>query len=251
MGGFVQGMQDLLFRRSVIFEDITYYVNGGTGSDDNDGSVSAPFATIGKATGLLTGKVFMGSVTINVEAGTYAEAISINGFYVQNSLSIIACNGSVILTGIAIEANTSIYVGLVIAGYLAITSDGASSHFVPTPTTSSTYYAVYIYRTLSSVFINYVSPDFTSASGTNLGVYSLRSPLTVVANFACSNADYAIDNTGGRVITSGLTGSGNSVIYRASTGGAISLNTNSTIAGTTVSSKSNGSMIVDADGTLL
>ena len=46
-----------------------YYVGGANASDDNDGSVSAPFATLDKA--LLTGGDTKGN-NIYVRAGTYS-----------------------------------------------------------------------------------------------------------------------------------------------------------------------------------
>lgn len=66
-------------------ENTTYYVNPTTGSDTNDGSSGAPFATVGKAVELAEGVAQRRAtaVTINLAAGTYAERVVFSDYTSQ------------------------------------------------------------------------------------------------------------------------------------------------------------------------
>jgi hypothetical protein len=63
-----------------VISDVTYYVNGNSGSDLNDGSSGAPFSTIGKAVSMFHGFAVK-NCKISIAAGTYAEEVNLTGFH--------------------------------------------------------------------------------------------------------------------------------------------------------------------------
>ena len=65
---------DIVPQTNVTTKDLTYYVDGTTGSNSADGSATMPFKTINKVVNLLPSTI-TSTITINVAAGVYAETI--------------------------------------------------------------------------------------------------------------------------------------------------------------------------------
>lgn len=71
----------LLNTRRRLTADTTFYVNGTTGSDANDGSAGAPWATLTKAAAYLRTQLDLNgfTVTVSVANGTYTTGFALSG----------------------------------------------------------------------------------------------------------------------------------------------------------------------------
>lgn len=125
-----------------VTDGITLYVNGGTGSDSNDGSSGSPLATIQEAVDRFAGKVVKNCV-INVAAGTYQENLQVSGYSAAmfNGLSIIGDTGKEMLGYSFIHGDSTAfgftYEG---SGAITLTSDngGAGGRWRITVTRATT-----------------------------------------------------------------------------------------------------------------
>lgn len=78
---------------SVQSGNVTYYVNGSTGDDSNDGTLAHPFKTFEKALAMAPND---GVCTIYVYAGTYTHASQYGDFDIDNKkINLLARNGQV------------------------------------------------------------------------------------------------------------------------------------------------------------
>ena len=96
-GYVIPTQTELSDKLGVVKTATTYYVNGTTGNDSNDGlSTETAFKTINKATSLVNNKIISATVTINVEPGYYQENVLLTGI-LQSRIS--GQNASVLLYG--------------------------------------------------------------------------------------------------------------------------------------------------------
>ncbi|MDQ5984287.1 MAG: hypothetical protein RUMPE_01334 [Eubacteriales bacterium SKADARSKE-1] len=87
--------------------DITYYINASTGSDTNAGSSSYPFKTIQHAINVLP-KCINHDVKIYLATGTYAEVVTIKGFFGGGSFSLYGNTSSALSTSYTITGQIHI-----------------------------------------------------------------------------------------------------------------------------------------------
>ncbi|MDQ5983481.1 MAG: hypothetical protein RUMPE_00505 [Eubacteriales bacterium SKADARSKE-1] len=87
--------------------DITYYINASTGSDTNAGSSSYPFKTIQHAINVLP-KCINHDVKIYLATGTYAEVVTIKGFFGGGSFSLYGNTASALSTSYTITGQIHI-----------------------------------------------------------------------------------------------------------------------------------------------
>jgi len=155
--------------------DMTYYVNGATGSDSNDGLSSGnAFLTINKAISMIPSLLFH-TYTINVAAGTYAEVLkleAISGTGVINILgaSSYATAGSYQITSAYFQR---ISPKLYIKGFEA--------------TNSSTSVTSFRFTSCDNIYVQYCE-----SSGTSLyGFFAEFNTTGRLYGCGCSNASYA------------------------------------------------------------
>ncbi|NMD00282.1 MAG: DUF1565 domain-containing protein [Bacteroidales bacterium] len=111
----------------------TYYVNGSTGNDSNDGSSGSPFKTIAKAISKVP-QIVNNGITINIADGTYTEGITLQG-RLGNAFVQIVGNSStpsnVVLTGqIALQCNTCY---IILNGFKTTKTGGHGFYLVNNP----------------------------------------------------------------------------------------------------------------------
>jgi hypothetical protein len=251
MNGF--GFNPLQFA-TVIKKPVTYYVDGSVVASGDGLSWETAFKTIAEATGLLTGKVFLGNVTINIEAGTYNEPLYLTNVFCLGTLSIYPREGNVILTGSYItptgKASYSSYIEKIMASCFNL---GLSAYrFIASPNSFGTLFhnVFHFYDVINETHVYVDIDDMSGYPSTNKRGFDVqRTTKITIHGGSCNNATLAFDIYNSEVYVSGVSGSGNTTVISALNGSCVYLNSN-TITGTTLYVKSS-SLIVNIDGTLL
>ena len=198
--------------------NLTVYV-ATTGSDTNGAGTSAlPYATITKALNSIPKNLDGRTVVINIAAGTYAETVSVNGFY--GGMLRFSGSGTVTINNLDVRACT-LYVDNIVlactAGTGIIVTDNATLIVTSSVTLTSSTLGLLV-TNCSSVHIG--------------GSLSLTGMATGIA--ASNNA---------RIFVSTISGSGIGTVMTASSGATIAYGGNSATANTAIAATSTGGRI--------
>ncbi|WP_019908298.1 C1q-like domain-containing protein [Paenibacillus sp. HW567] len=220
LDGVTSGIQGQLNARPLLTTtpqqttgDITFYVRTD-GNDNNTGLANTSggaFKTIGKAIWALP-QIINHQVIINVAAGTYPEKVNVAGFSGSNNLTIQGASAATtthMVNGFDVFYNS---INVRIIGFTGTRTDAAPFNAVATQ-------EVFFYRCL--VTANSASYAFNADEGAMMYLGQCIISNRGVAVYAQVEA---------KIFTSDLSGSANTVGYRAYFGGKI------TVTGTLVSS---------------
>ena len=189
---------------SATTQNLIFYVNASTGSDENDGSSGSPFATIAKAVSLIP-QIVNHTVTINLADGNYSEGITLSGYVGKGQVNVLGNDSNpenVVLSGQVVVQHCSCWVQVF---GLKTTWVGGSTH-------SSAFYCQY---NPGLIHFRYLIADAVDAN--NYGVHLLACPAVMVSNSTFSNKLYGMRaNYCSRVFSNVNAGTGNSVGLYAS-----------------------------------
>lgn len=190
----------------ILSNALTIYVNSTSGSDNDDGSQSTPYATLTKAISILP-KLIQGAVTINVAEGSY-EFPNIFGFSGYGNIVIIGAGTSTIYTN-------AINIGYNSLSYIQI----ANAQFQYTPQSSESdklYNNTGIIDLTGLTFLGTEGTPLTSplriSSSANVlvnnctfnyfdtAILTISATRCVITNLTCNNGTSAIGIYNGAIV---------------------------------------------------
>lgn len=255
MNGF--GFHPLQFS-TIIKNNVTYYVDAAVSTSGDGLTWGTAFKTIAEATNKLRGKIFWGDLIVRVKAGTYNEGIILDRITAAGSLLVSACYGVVTLTGLATQAAfanlfdimISLHGVIVNRAAITIATGGSWALTPPTNGQKATFYGVFAKDT-PCIEVNSITADLSSVPAASKIGISAASCSGAFNKNNISNASiaFSLANVPHAKIWASL-GSGNTTVYSLDAS-KVSLGTANTITGTTTIAKSNGSLVINTDGTLL
>ena len=176
-------------------QNLTFYVNPATGSDENDGSSGSPFATIAKAVSLIP-QVVNHTVTINLADGSYSEGITLKG-YIGGGLLVV-------------EGNTTNPENVVLSGMVYITQNQARIQINGLKTTITGTHGIYANSNSGQLYINYF--QCVTADASYSGVYAAYCPSVFIQNSTISGRKWGIFAANcSRIFSNTNGGTGNSI----------------------------------------
>lgn len=239
---------------NVYYGDLSLYVDAAVGSSGNGSSWADAYKTIAEANNRLgTYAMVAGHITVYIKTGTYAEAlVAPPGLYAK-SLSYAPDSGNVTVTGTSDWAGGGLHGASVVATYIpmSLTFGSGSYNIVCSPSSwlSSSHSGVYM---LQCRYVNlWITCNLVSVTGVSkYGIFGNASTVNAQANTTISNSGNAIYANTCSNIFANVAGSTNPVVCLAQVGSTIRKHSSFSCTGTTAVSKTNGSQVINADGTL-
>lgn len=183
----------------ILKQSLSVYVDGVNGNDSNSGTQQAPFKTINAALNSIP-TVLIGTVTINIAAGTYVEDVAIDHFVGGTSqylsVNIIGAGQDKTFIQGMFTVHSNVATGI---SNLHISKGGL-------PGMAGTYYTTTVWENVTiegSGMIHDTGPCFSS-----LGGYTFFNNVTV------NNAPTEAIQASGAIFIHGLAGTGNNVGVR-------------------------------------
>ena len=206
----------------------TYYIDGTTGNDSNDGlTAGAAFRTWAKARSLLEGMLFTGPVIVEVAPGTYDEPMVLIQ-YTGRTLRIQSAGAGASFDGLYFSSIRSVF-----------HVDGINSHGIPTDyaATGSVTFAYCAYANYQNFTCTGIAPQgvrYYESSGTmrngtisnktRAAIYAINGRLVVYGTVNGTNNQIAYELVGtGIVAASSLTAIQYISQLSSSTAGAMQL----------------------------
>lgn len=164
-------------------QNLTFYVNSATGSDENDGSSGSPFKTIAKAISLIP-QIVNHDVAINLADGSYSEGITLSGYVGKGIISV--------------KGNTTTPSNVVLSGQILL--QGCHTRYTALSGLKTTYtasHAVYVTSCFSANLNKIVAIESASGAGV-----AYEYSIGTVQESTFSNRTYGIFCTSKSIIYS-------------------------------------------------